>query len=698
MGISTKHQKHLINILRTNRLTSSNKNQPPTFTLFLGAGSSITSGIKSARQMIEEWRNTYAEIHGQDKLQYQHWYNKQNEYSELFESLYDQPSQRREYIESCVSEAQVSWGYIYLVNLLNKNFFNTVFTTNFDDLLNEACYLFSENLRPIVSAHDSSIQSIRLTSPRPKIIKLHGDFLFDNIKNTVRELESLEDNTRAKFRQYANEFGMIFIGYAGNDRSIMDTLNTLLNNRNNFPHGVYWCVLKGTNTDSLPIEVQNLARFDRFHLIEIDGFDEFFAELHSVLGYSLQEQVTSPSIALQTKLDRIIFKYDCDNSDSSSSCVECTDAEDSDGSEDYEESEGSEILSDGAKIIRRDNLTLSQHFYNLSYANNLLLSLSQKIKKIKQDKGDKVDEDCCNNQEIEVIIDQLSECLEFVIVDAENDSTYIPIAVPKTIRCFAHFSDNDFDSALQDGLAALKISNSSEVLNVVIRSIAKTKASKEIPAIRAFIGSDSKTRTRRDIIDIMNAIVDLISEEMFLSARQLLSALLPHAKLLDLNLPESKVTLSYLKLNQALCVRLGGYDINGQFHQELSKDLEYSITSNNKRLMFGLACILNMDDIAISALNLMSLAEIERSEFNCQPIYKIMSSEVKDAIIAIYDDKKQQKTNEQNNNSIDDKPDSVLTDSSAEENDPLSMDDADDNGDQYLEGSDESNVVNIQGR
>ncbi|HID3221816.1 TPA: SIR2 family protein [Enterobacter cloacae] len=188
-----KPQKHLINIL------TSTKNHHPNFTLFLGAGSSITSGVKSAGGMIQDWRDAYDDMHGEGEVRKQVWFDKDNEYSELFESLYDQPTQRREYIESCITAANPSWGYVYLVNLLKEKHFNTVFTTNFDDLLNEACYTFSDSLRPVVCAHDSSINSVRLTSSRPKIIKLHGDFLFDNIKNTIRELESLEDNMRSNF-------------------------------------------------------------------------------------------------------------------------------------------------------------------------------------------------------------------------------------------------------------------------------------------------------------------------------------------------------------------------------------------------------------------------------------------------------------------------------------------------------------------
>src|SRR5690606_28817568 len=138
---------------------------------------------------------------------------------------------------------------------------------------------------------DSSIRSVRLTSRRPKIIKLHGDFLFDNIKNTVSELESLEQNMKDKFRQFGNEFGLIVIGYSGNDRSIMDSLSSMLKSDDMFPHGVYWCVREGQEVN---MSVERLARFPKLKLVTISGFDEFFAELHSSLDLKLQRELSDP--------------------------------------------------------------------------------------------------------------------------------------------------------------------------------------------------------------------------------------------------------------------------------------------------------------------------------------------------------------------------------------------------------------------
>src|SRR5690606_19426577 len=126
-----------------------------------------------------------------------------------------------------------------LVSLVENNFFNAIFTTNFDDLLNEAFYQLSST-RPIVCAHDSSVHSISVSSKRPKIIKLHGDYLFENIKSTLRETESLESNTSDKLKEFCKEYGLIVVGYAGNDRSIMDILDFLIKNDTYLRNGVYW--------------------------------------------------------------------------------------------------------------------------------------------------------------------------------------------------------------------------------------------------------------------------------------------------------------------------------------------------------------------------------------------------------------------------------------------------------------------------
>jgi len=265
-------------------LISNRNNNTPNFALFIGAGASASSGIKTASQMISEWRRLLYEQSKSDEtlekwLKKQDWYEDEEEYPILFENTYDQRSQRRVYIEDCVKV-----------------------TSNFDDLLNEACFLYAD-LRPIVCAHDSAVADIRVTSARPKIIKLHGDFLYDSIKNTVRETETLEKNMRDKFMQFATEYGMVVIGYGGNDRSVMDILDTILKSDGYFPNGLYWCKRKG---DKASKKLERLMRRDNAYWVEIEGFDEFMAGLHDKLGIRLPDTVRDPFKETTERLNRFI--------------------------------------------------------------------------------------------------------------------------------------------------------------------------------------------------------------------------------------------------------------------------------------------------------------------------------------------------------------------------------------------------------
>lgn len=269
--------------------------ETPNFALLIGAGASVTSGVKTSKEMIDGWRQ---QLHLQSKSDLsveewsknQDWYDNDDEYSILFEKVCDQRSQRRIYIEDCVKDSKPSWGYIYLANIIANNYFNVIFTPNFDDLLNEACFLYA-NLRPVVCAQDSAVIDVRVTSARPKIIKLHGDFLYDDIKNTVRETESLEKNMRDKFTQFAGEYGLVIIGYGGYDRSIMDILYSVLRSGGSFPNGVYWCV---RDKNSVSKKLRQLMRQENIYWVEIEGFDEFMAELHEKLKLKLPDTVSNP--------------------------------------------------------------------------------------------------------------------------------------------------------------------------------------------------------------------------------------------------------------------------------------------------------------------------------------------------------------------------------------------------------------------
>ncbi len=266
------------------------------YNLLLGAGASVTSGVSSAQQLVEQWRKDIFTSFPENKdIEYTketaqkffrekfgREYDENREYSFLFKEKYHLPAQRRNFVETTIKDSSPNIGYRYLANLIRANYFNTIFTTNFDDLLEQCLISVNLDLKPITCSHDASISSIPVVSNRPKIIKLHGDFLFDDIKTTIAETNRLEENMQNKFEEFLKNFGLIVIGYSGCDDSIMDILERLIKKEGFLDGGLYWCT-RNINEIENNYRLKKLLLNDKAYIVKIDGFDEFFAKLnHSI--------------------------------------------------------------------------------------------------------------------------------------------------------------------------------------------------------------------------------------------------------------------------------------------------------------------------------------------------------------------------------------------------------------------------------
>ena len=89
-----KNAGHLMHLIVTRN------GNVPNFSLLLGSGASSTSGVKTAQTMIGEWRRLLFDRSGNggsypDWLATQSWFEHEDEYSILFEAIFDQPAQRR---------------------------------------------------------------------------------------------------------------------------------------------------------------------------------------------------------------------------------------------------------------------------------------------------------------------------------------------------------------------------------------------------------------------------------------------------------------------------------------------------------------------------------------------------------------------------------------------------------------------------
>ncbi len=232
-----------------------------TYSLLLGAGSSISSDIPSAVDCIWEWKKDIYKSNNSTALDWvdnyknpkvqeviQTWLDNQGVYPELnskeeysfyARKCYPVDEHRRHYFQRICSGKKPSIGYKTIPLLAHHGILDSVWTTNLDDLVVTACT-------------GSAIQSIEITLDSVKrlnqrsqnrselpVIKLHGDFKYGELKNTEKELLNQDETFRTKLIDYLQDKNLIVIGYSGRDASLMTALKEAYSK----PGGgmLYWC-------------------------------------------------------------------------------------------------------------------------------------------------------------------------------------------------------------------------------------------------------------------------------------------------------------------------------------------------------------------------------------------------------------------------------------------------------------------------
>ena len=278
--------KHLANTIKDSGTN-------PSFAFFLGAGASHQSGIIIASEMVKFFKERIFEEECPERLstdeekenwlREQDWYKIEgSEYGKCFEHFASKESRRRRYIERIIEGKEPSFDYVVLANLLAGNYINTIITTNFDDLVYSACTSYT-GIRPIVHAYGNFASEMRITTQRPKIFKLHGDYLY-KVLNTETEISHQDPNMVKQVSRILTEYGLIVIGYGGGDKSIMDILSKFSEDND-----LYWCVMRGSQPNE---NVKSLLEDKGGFVVEIDGFDEMMNEVRRIAEIDVTKMLT----------------------------------------------------------------------------------------------------------------------------------------------------------------------------------------------------------------------------------------------------------------------------------------------------------------------------------------------------------------------------------------------------------------------
>jgi len=203
-------------------------------TWLLGAGCSASSGIPTAGAMVRSWLRELHAMQGTGAGSFDGWVKTEfgsytdeqagRFYAKAFQRRHPSALERQRAIEMFCAKAQPGYGYATFAQLLSHERFgrlcNTVLTTNFDDLVADALYLHGAfDARPQVIAHEAVTHFARISSPRPTVIKLHGDAHLDP-KNIESETKLLPDTVCLHLYPFLSDSALIFLGYSGGDESI----------------------------------------------------------------------------------------------------------------------------------------------------------------------------------------------------------------------------------------------------------------------------------------------------------------------------------------------------------------------------------------------------------------------------------------------------------------------------------------------
>lgn len=206
------------------------------------------------------------------------------------------------YLENIMEMCEPSLGYRTLALLLTKsNQNNLIITTNFDSLVEDALFLYT-NKKPLVVSHESLASYIESDIQRPIIAKVHRGLLYDPF-NSPETTNELKKEWRKALDYVFNTYTPIVIGYGGGDHSLMDFLEeetTIMR------HSVFWCYRKNSG---LPEEnIQNFIEKKNGYFVSIDGFDSLMMQIGKAL-YKDEITPTGTNKILHNQYDSRAERY-----------------------------------------------------------------------------------------------------------------------------------------------------------------------------------------------------------------------------------------------------------------------------------------------------------------------------------------------------------------------------------------------------
>lgn len=284
--------------------------QPGVYALLIGSGVSTATGIPTGWGVVEQLVKKVAagslDAPGGDD--WQRWWQDNHPdlelgYSSLLERLGPTPAARAALLtgffeateeERADDRKTPSDAHHAIAALVARGTIRVIITTNFDRLIEHA--LDAAGVSYQVVASDAAVAGMEpLTHASATLIKLHGDYMSLDQRNTVPELSAYTPATAELLERIFAEYGLVISGWSGEwDHALVAALEARTSRR----YPLVWTTWR--DAGAIPRRLTS-GRGDV--LIEHTAADEFFPDLLSRVE-SIERMADTPP-SLEVKIARL---------------------------------------------------------------------------------------------------------------------------------------------------------------------------------------------------------------------------------------------------------------------------------------------------------------------------------------------------------------------------------------------------------
>lgn len=256
------------------------------YALLLGSGISrpahIPSGWEVEEKLIQKLGESLGVTGSEDWHKwYKDYYQQPASYSSLLGDIVKTPTERvqlmKPFFEPTDEEKELGWkkptkAHLAIAKLAKEGYIRVILTTNFDRLLEKAFEL--EGITPQVISHEGAISQTTplVHSKIPTIIKINGDYIDCQFRNTTEELDEYPEQMKLYLHRIFEDYGLVTCGWSGEwDKGLIEIINSTTRSRYNS----FFAYIGETNNS-----IKSLSQNRQGELMSIESADNLFSELY----------------------------------------------------------------------------------------------------------------------------------------------------------------------------------------------------------------------------------------------------------------------------------------------------------------------------------------------------------------------------------------------------------------------------------